>query len=724
MYVKSFRIENFRRLKNVRVDLDVDTTIFVGANNSGKTSATHVFQRFLDPKSRFQIYDFTADCWDAFDKCESASGEGEVEFPKICFDLWFEVDDENVHRVVRLLPGLDWNEEPVGVRMVYEPRDSSSLLANYEKARNGTRLPEGKVETSFKPWPRNLFDYLDKQLTQEYEIKYYVLDRRQCDAELVPKVDYEPFCVGSRSSGGADVVSELIRVDFLNAQRHLADADSHGRAEDLSRRLSRYYQRNLPKFEADLDALSAITDSEASLNQHFTQVFESVLKKIGELGYPGIANPGLVIKTSFNAQTILSTSARVHYALPDVNGNASTQASTLLPDQYNGLGFKNLIYMAVEILDFHHAWEEVEGERPPVHLIMIEEPEAHLHAQLQQVFIRKVSDLLPAIAPGFQTQMVVTTHSSHILYERSFKPIRYFCRAKQNGTVNYSDVKDLSLFYDREEPATRTFLQKYLKLTHCDLLFADAAILVEGNVERLLVPLIIERRAPELRSCHLTILEVGGAFAHKFQKLLEFLELTTLVITDLDSVTPLKADRQGDGGTSGQGESCMTTEPAAVTSNPALERWFSKQTSIEDLLDLPEAEKVVKTEDGTEGNIRVSFQTRRPATWLNTKDDLAGRTLEEAFALENLAWTQEKEGKPLGLGIQGAGSLTLEDLHSRIFKRVQKLDKTRFALGVIAAQDASWTEPQYIVDGLIWLHDRLRISTSSLVTSPLTTEGE
>lgn len=57
MRVKSFRVENFRRLKNVRVDLSGEITVFVGANNSGKTSATHVFQRFMDPKPRFQIHE-------------------------------------------------------------------------------------------------------------------------------------------------------------------------------------------------------------------------------------------------------------------------------------------------------------------------------------------------------------------------------------------------------------------------------------------------------------------------------------------------------------------------------------------------------------------------------------------------------------------------------------------------------------------------------------------
>ena len=68
MHINSFRVQNFRRLKNVRVDLEQERTIFVGANNSGKTSATHLFQLFLgqQPRAAFQIYDFTADCWDTF----------------------------------------------------------------------------------------------------------------------------------------------------------------------------------------------------------------------------------------------------------------------------------------------------------------------------------------------------------------------------------------------------------------------------------------------------------------------------------------------------------------------------------------------------------------------------------------------------------------------------------------------------------------------------------
>lgn len=218
-----------------------------------------------------------------------------------------------------------------------------------------------------------------------------------------------------------------------------------------------------------------------------------------------------------------------------MDGVEGAATSLSLPDQYNGLGFKNLIYMVVELLDLHAQWRQIDQNRPPLHVVIIEEPEAHMHAQLQQVFIREILKLLPKDGDGeyYRSQFIITTHSPHVLYERGFKPIRYFRRSGHK-----TEVLNLSVFYQNSPHKKRDFLERYLKVTHCDLFFADAAVLVEGNVERLLMPLFIDSAAPRLTGSFLTILEVGGAYAYRFKSLIEFLGITCLVITDIDAVHP------------------------------------------------------------------------------------------------------------------------------------------------------------------------------------------
>ncbi len=330
-------------------------------------------------------------------------------------------------------------------------------------------------------------------------------------------------------------MKSLIRVDFLDANRNMSDADS----TDLSRLLNRFYQRNLQKHDGDFEAISALAKSEEELNKHLSTVFKPTLEKLNDLGYPGFADPDLVIKSGFSPESILTQNAIVHYELRDPGKPVGTGKPLTLPDKYNGLGFKNLIYMVIKLDGFNKEWANEKENRPPLHLIIIEEPEAHLHVQLQQVFIQKIREILPDESPLFTCQMIVTTHSPHIINESSFTPIRYFRRFSNSGTGNCSDVLNLSTLYEAETETRDFLLLRYMKLTHCDLFFADAAVFVEGSVEsRLLLPLMIEKVAPALKSCYLTVLEVGGAYAHIFKNLVQFLGITTLVITDLDSVLP------------------------------------------------------------------------------------------------------------------------------------------------------------------------------------------
>lgn len=65
------------------------------------------------------------------------------------------------------------------------------------------------------------------------------------------------------------------------------------------------------------------------------------------------------------------------------------------------------------------------------------------------------------------------------------------------------------------ESENERFVTRYLRAQHTDLFFADAAILVEGAAERMLVPNFIRAHYDELNQCYITLLEIGGSHAHR-----------------------------------------------------------------------------------------------------------------------------------------------------------------------------------------------------------------
>ena len=683
MRISGVAIRNFRRLENIQIDIEERESIFVGPNNSGKTSATGIFRCFLGGRD-FKIYDFSVARMADFDAF-IATGDTE-QLPKISLDLWFTIDPESIAfgRVFTLLPKLS-DFTRVGIRLSYEIEDAKKLLENYDAA-----YPPQEDGTRTKALSQYLA--LDGNLGRHYTVCYFSLDERSLDGA-------PPEIVTSKlePEEGKRLLKHLIRVEFVDAQRNINDDDSN-RSNRLSSAFAAFYRKNLEQVGHAADAHNVIDENNRQLTDHYDKQFAPLIKLIQHLGVPSINDRELRIISSLSPETALRGSTELLYVDPGRQHE--------LPELYNGLGFKNLIYMAIQARHFHSQWVMTTENRPLCLMIFIEEPEVHLHAQVQQTFISNIWEVINQSAkaagdPGLVPQLVVTTHSSHIMDAVDFEKVRYFQRCHIEGETttsgirNASTVRSLRAFQPEEEtidgklvPSSESlaFLKRYLRLTHCDLFFADAAILVEGTVEKLLMPTMIESTAKRLRNTYLTVLEIGGAYAHRFEGLLSFLHIPYLVITDLDSVVP-----------SGNPRACRADVEGARTSNASLKKLCGR-TTVADLIALSLAEKQHTAKDRY-----ITFQTDILAIDSTTETTLRPRTLEEAIVYENFELF--RSGKlSIGMTIpalsEGAYQSVYEQIQSDGFK------KTDFAMDILACAE-EWIVPGYISEGLRWLETRL-----------------
>ncbi len=675
MRIKKIAISNFRRLENVKIDFEKDETVFVGSNNSGKTSATAIMRCFLGGKD-FSIHDFSVGCIPSVDQF-GMSGEAE-DLPYIDLDIWFEVDPNSLEygRAAALVPQMSDNFVELGVRLRLMVDDATKLRDDFLAA-----YPDADQEGS----EHRLSKFLKtaEMFKRHFGTHFFALASNSTDNPDATLLDKQE---------GRKLILGLLKVDFVDAQRNIDDHDSH-RSNRLSAAFAGYYEKNLDQADIAQSAFEIIDQNNSNLNNHYEKQFSPLLNMIGGLGVPAVNDRDLKLVSTLSPETALRGNTDLLYIDKD--------KSHELPEQYNGLGFKNLIYMAIQAKHFYSQWARTPKDRPLCQVIFIEEPEVHLHAQVQQIFIQNIWDVLNSSAKaegveGEFPQMVVTTHSSHILDAVDFSKVRYFRRChlttddpKTCLVMNASTVKSLRDFLpsplgEDEESKKRAleFFERYLRLTHCDLFFADVAILVEGAVEKLLLPEMIQKAAPGLRKSFLTILEIGGAYAHRFDKLIRFLHIPCLVITDLDSVS-----------FEGQHHAVRADTPNALTSNASLKTMLDVST-VQELIDLLFDDKCKNAPDRA-----IVYQLDVMVSENGDDQFMRPRTLEESFAYENFSKVRSGD---LNLGIEIPENL--EDAYRAIYERVKSnsFKKTDFAMSVLAG-DENWKVPRYISDGLVWL---------------------
>lgn len=772
MHIQHVEIGNFRKLKSVRIDFSEQKTVFVGANNSGKTSAMVALRRFLVEPSEFTVNDLTLSHWTKINESaagwEAAVNSGEappaLDWSDVLpfLDVWLNVPNNELHYVQKLLPTLDWKGGHLGVRLRLEPKDSEGLQREYLKARTAitellaqplaaasvvvgaeggadvvvetaTVSPAGSAFT-FSLWPQSMMDFLGRRLRGLFTVRSYLLDPAALKAPqgglAVPQVlspDSDPI--------DGDPFKGLICVDEISAQRGFGHAGSTRiPSEDdpkydpqearggkkLSAQLRSYYTQHLDPYDKpepkDLQALQALHDAEAAFEARLTEGFAAALKELEHIGYPGVTDPKLTITTRIKPTDGLNHSSAVQYEVPTHLAEATK--GHRLPEDSNGLGYQNLVSMVFGLMSFRDRWMRVgkagssvaneDSFVPPLHLVLVEEPEAHLHAQVQQVFIKQAYAVLrkhPKLgdAPALKTQLIVSTHSSHLAHECDFASLRYFRRLPaptQAGAVPIASVVNLSEVFGGLDP-TEKFVTRYLKATHCDLFFADGAVLVEGPAERILVPHLVRER-PEyeyLRRCYITWLEIGGSHAHRLRPLLEHLGLTTLIVTDIDAK---------------DGKSGAALPPKRKSGqkarNETLKSWIPAEESLDALLDKTGVDLVRNDPSGYairvayQQPIELGFKSKPPAEAL-------ANTFEDALLYENPVLFADLDGHGLIAKFRDAlaDSADLDALAAAVHSALKSGNKAELALDLLYSDKiATLKVPAYIHDGLAWFTAQLK----------------
>lgn len=190
----------------------------------------------------------------------------------------------------------------------------------------------------------------------------------------------------------------------------------------------------------------------------------------------------------------------------------------------NGLGYNNLIYTATILGDLGSRSEYYKS-------LLIEEPEAHLHPQLQNVLF----SYLKSYASDFQT--FITSHSPTITAKTDLDSLLVVHKNEN------SIIKSLALINSDLDPKQKKYLSKFLDVTKSQLFFAKGVIFVEGISEALLLPIFAKIMGNEydLERNGIEVVNINGvafsAFAHLYNSAdpLKNVGVKASILTDSDS---------------------------------------------------------------------------------------------------------------------------------------------------------------------------------------------
>lgn len=708
MHIERIRIKNFRLLQDFSIDLQKDLSLVVGKNNSGKTSLLKVMDKFINGnENKFTFEDFSLSYHSSLEALFAPDAIEEEHYQEAGITMNLLIKYSNADDLEYISPLVSLEPDNYYVSLLFTFSLSYTSYGNIRAAyaefmgKENAKKAEN-AEYQSKTWKDFLGDNLNR---------YFRVYRYSVPVDKDGK-DSEGEVIDLQSIRDVFRLEDVISFRSIDARRSV---DNRELDNSLSGQTSKLYQQ-LENSEADSDKLEELRDKlremDDGLSENYGNVFDDVIEKVKKFG--GIQPNDTIIKivSNLHQEILLKDHTRVVYE--DGGGR--------LPESHNGLGYMNLISMIFEIESIRRQFARQRDRKPAdINFLVIEEPEAHTHPQMQYIFIKNIKQLLQQDVVGKDNvrrkiQSVVTTHSAHIVAECDFEDLKYLKREDERGVIS-KNMTDLEKEYS-DHTEWFKFLKQYITLDRSELFFADKAIFVEGDTERILMPSLMkisdDEMTPEeikgqlrLTSQNISIVAVGN-YTHIFTRFFNFIGFKKIcVITDLDICNKEKIKDKNDVEREVCKAAVLDENKVQYTTNSSLSEYLGK-TVISELRSLTTGQKVVswdstdkKWKQKDDGNLMVCYQT--------AVDGYQPRSFEDAFFATNKDF-MKTEGK-LFFGLTNkalAQFMTDEDCFQLAIKGIKS--KATFAIDLLVDRSnmdedgyVGWQIPQYIKDGLSWI---------------------
>ncbi len=532
MYIQRIHILNYRCFRDGLIECQPGLNVIIGENNAGKTTLLRALSLIFDRRGRAR---------------------------------------PTIHDFNRLTEPLD---QPPAI----------TVEATIRSSQNDTPADRALVAS----WLTKLDQTWEAQLTY----RFFLPEQHTKDfAEAIKGVDREKFF---------EVVEEFLpkyvsRVYGGNPET-LVTADGE----------------SLAKF--DCQFLDAMRDVESEMFSGKAPLFRQMLEQVLDWGKTDDARRTLRggFRTSSKAlrdvlvgrldtaklfELVKATGAAdggeplLHGALSEADLIAAlrlfiAQREVSFPATHNGLGYNNLMYISLVLasLSFRTSVERLGQNAAIFPMLLIEEPEAHLHPALQYKLLAHIVERVSA-APHQNRQVFVTTHSTHVTAAARLQPIICLSVAA-DGAIGVS--YPARLFADTAEgKESRGYVERYLDATKSSMLFAKATIFVEGIAEQLVVPALARMIGRSLEEHHVAIVRVDGLTFKHFLPLfgagvsLEDLPLVQgrRVVCIIDS-DPARSDK------SAAKKSRKSCFPFQLNRDPAKFDYYAKSGAVTKLTDV------------------------------------------------------------------------------------------------------------------------------------------